>query len=145
MVIYGTLCYIIDDKKLLLLKKAAGLFGGGKWNGLGGKIDIGESPEKTCMREVYKESGLHVSNLKYHGTLKFWFENTNESIIVYVFSTKSFEGNLRKVEKVFFDGLILVKCLMKKCGWTTDTGCLGLWKEKISMENFISIKKEPSC
>jgi len=99
MVIYGTLCYIINDKKLLMLKKALGLFGGGKWNGLGGKIEASESPEQACIREVYEESGLHVSNLKYHGAVKFWFGNTNEltfPTFVYVFSSKSFEGQLKE-------------------------------------------------
>jgi len=94
---FDTLCYIIDDKKLLMLKKSVGLFGGGKWNGLGGKISVGESPKQACIREVYEESGLNVENLKYHGALKFWFGNTtNEPIIVYVFSTKSFEGQLKE-------------------------------------------------
>jgi len=97
MVRYDTLCYIIDDKKLLMLKKSAELFGGGKWNGLGGKIGVGESPEQGCIREVYEESGLHVSNLKYHGVLKFWFGDTSEPLIVcYVFSTKSFDGQIRE-------------------------------------------------
>jgi len=96
MVIYGTLCYLMNDKKLLMLKKSLGLFGGGKWNGLGGKIGVREGPEQACIREVYEESGFHVSNLKYHGTLTFWFGNTSEPIIVYAFSTKSFEGQLRE-------------------------------------------------
>jgi len=99
MVIYGTLCYVINGKRLLMLKKAAGLFGEGKWNGLGGKIEAKESPEQACIREVYEESGLHVSNLKYHGALRFWFGNTNEltfPTFVYVFSSKSFEGQLKE-------------------------------------------------
>jgi len=96
MVRCDTLCHIINDRKLLLIKKSAGLFGGGKWNGLGGKIRASESPEQACTREVYEESGLKVSNLEYHGALKFWFENANEHIIVYVFSTKSFEGQIRE-------------------------------------------------
>jgi 8-oxo-dGTP diphosphatase len=80
-----------------MLKKSAELFGGGKWNGLGGKIGVDESPEQACVREVYEESGLHVSNLRYHGVLKFWFGNTNDPTIVgHVFSTKSFEGKLKE-------------------------------------------------
>ena len=94
MVIYETVCYIIDGKKLFMIKRAEGLFGAGKWSGLGGKIEAGESKEQACVREVYEESGLHVDDLKYHGSLEFRFENTEESIIVYVFSTTSFRGQL---------------------------------------------------
>jgi len=79
-----------------MLKKATGLFGGGKWNGLGGKIGAGESPEQACIREVLEESGLQISNLRYHGVLKFWFGRASEPIIVYVFSTRSFEGQPRE-------------------------------------------------
>jgi len=61
------------EQQALLLKKSAELFGGGKWNGLGGKINRGETPEQACVREVFEESGLRVSKLRYHGLLKFWF------------------------------------------------------------------------
>lgn len=94
MVIYETVCYIIDGKKLLMIKRAEGLFGAGKWSGLGGKIEAGESKEQACVREVYEESGLHVDDLKYHGSLGFMFENTEESIVAFVFSTMSFKGVL---------------------------------------------------
>jgi len=96
MVRYDTLCHIISDQRLLLLKKSVGLFGGGKWNGLGGKVRVGESPEQACVREVYEESGLRIKGLKYHGVLKFWFGDTGEPIVVYVFSTKSFRGQLKE-------------------------------------------------
>jgi len=97
MVRHDTLCFLIDDKKLLMIKKSPELFGGGKWNGLGGKISVGESPEEACVREVFEESGLQVSNLRCHGALKFWFGNTVEPFILcYVFSTNSFEGQLKE-------------------------------------------------
>lgn len=94
MVIYETVCYIIDGKKLLMIKRAEGLFGAGKWSGLGGKIEAGENKDQACVREVYEESGLRVDDLKYHGSLEFMFENTIESIIVHVFSATSFTGQL---------------------------------------------------
>jgi len=97
MVRHDTLCFIMDGKRLLMIKKSPELFGGGKWNGLGGKVGVDESPEAACIREVYEESGLHVSNLNYHGALKFWFGNTVEPFIVCdVFSTNSFEGQLKE-------------------------------------------------
>jgi 8-oxo-dGTP diphosphatase len=94
MAIHQTVCYILDGERLLLIRRAAGLFGAGKWSGLGGKIEAGESKEQACVREVYEESGLHVDDLKYHGALEFKIENTPESIMMHVFSTASCKGQL---------------------------------------------------
>jgi 8-oxo-dGTP diphosphatase len=97
MVIYATVCHIIKDDRILLIKKRQDLFGGGKWNGLGGKMNPDESPEETCRREVLEESGLTVGSLQHHGLLKFWFGGGNEpNWIVHVFSTHLFEGQLRE-------------------------------------------------
>lgn len=35
-----------------------------KWNGLGGKIQNGETPEQTNLREVFEESDLDLRNAK---------------------------------------------------------------------------------
>lgn len=97
MVIYGIVCHIINDKKLLLIKKWAELFGGDKWNAVGGKMHTSESPAQACIREVHEESGLLVSNLRYHGVLKFWFGDKDEpDWVVHVFSTDSFQGELKQ-------------------------------------------------
>ena len=60
----GTLCYIRDNNKTLLLhrtkKKNDSL--ANFWIGLGGHVDIenGESPHECIVREVMEESGLVV-------------------------------------------------------------------------------------
>jgi 8-oxo-dGTP diphosphatase len=65
----------------------------GKWNGLGGKFEPGESPEECVRREVLEESGLLIHNPKLHGLLMFpnfkghdWY--------VFVFTAREFEGEL---------------------------------------------------
>ena len=50
----GTLCYINDGNRTLMLhriKKEDDMHEG-KWNGLGGKLINGESPEECVIREV---------------------------------------------------------------------------------------------
>jgi 8-oxo-dGTP pyrophosphatase MutT (NUDIX family) len=90
------LCHIIKDKSLLLQKKSKGLFGEGKWNGVGGKLEQNESPEDCVKREVYEETGLRISDLKFHGVLNFYFGNRKEiDWIVHVFSTSVFEGKVK--------------------------------------------------
>jgi len=41
----------------------------GKWNGLGGKFENGETPEECAIREVLEESGLSIQNPKFCGLL----------------------------------------------------------------------------
>lgn len=93
MAVVATVCHIIRDNKLLLQKKSKGLFGEGKWNGVGGKLEMDENPEACVAREILEETGLKALNLKFHEVLNFYFGDRNElDWIVYVFSTKVFEG-----------------------------------------------------
>ena len=58
-IINGSLCYIVQDERVLLLQRAnpphAGL-----WSAPGGKAEHGESPYDTVIREVFEETGLHI-------------------------------------------------------------------------------------
>ncbi|SDX51191.1 8-oxo-dGTP diphosphatase [Paenibacillus sp. CF384] len=61
-----TICFIEQGDKLLLLNRdrppAMGL-----WNGVGGKLEAGETPLAGVEREVIEETGLHLTNFRYCG------------------------------------------------------------------------------
>ena len=65
----------------------------GKWNGLGGKVEGGESPEECVIREVYEESGLSICNPKMCGLLIFPKFKGNDWY-VFVFTATDFSGEL---------------------------------------------------
>ena len=65
----------------------------GKWNGLGGKFEAGESPEECVTREVLEESGLSIQNPKYCGLLMFPNFKGNDWY-VFVFTASEFIGEL---------------------------------------------------
>ncbi len=92
----ATLCYIKDSGKTLMLyrNKKHNDVHEGKWNGLGGKLDPGESPEECAIRETYEESGLHISNPSLRGILTFPEFSAGEDWYVFVFVAKEFEGAL---------------------------------------------------
>ena len=59
----ATLCVILNEKtrEILLGMKRKGLFGGGNYNGPGGKfMEIDKTLEQTAIRETQEESGLVV-------------------------------------------------------------------------------------
>jgi len=94
-----TLCEIIDGDKVLLKLATRGI-SNGKWNGLGGKIDDGETPEQCIIREVKEESGLTVSNPKKHGILRFYTEGMEGAFaVVHLFSFRSFSGKLTATDE----------------------------------------------
>lgn len=60
--IHATLCFVLQDggePQILLGEKKTG-FGIGKLNGIGGKLELGESPEDGIVREVHEEVGLTI-------------------------------------------------------------------------------------
>ena len=97
----ATICEIIDIRNnRLLLKHATRGISKGKWNGPGGRIEDGETPEQSCIREVEEETGLTVRNLFYHGTLNFYNNGESEvGFAVHLFSTKEYSGTLKQSEE----------------------------------------------
>jgi 8-oxo-dGTP diphosphatase len=65
----------------------------GKWNGLGGKLEPGESPEQCVIREVREEAGLEIVCPHYHGLLIF-ADFAGDDWFVWVFTADEFSGDL---------------------------------------------------
>jgi len=93
--ILATLCYVKQDGKTLMVhrNKKPNDVHEGKWNGLGGKFEAGETPEMCIQREVREEAGLVIQNPRLHGLLMFpnfrgvdWY--------VFVFTATEFSGEL---------------------------------------------------
>jgi mutator protein MutT len=59
----NTLLMLRHNHELLLAMKKRG-FGAGKWNGVGGKVESGESVEQALVRECEEEIGVTPKN--YH-------------------------------------------------------------------------------
>ncbi len=69
----ATLCYVQRPGQTLMLHrvKRENDYHQGKWNGLGGKFEPGESPEECVVREVYEESGLVCRDPVLRGQITF--------------------------------------------------------------------------
>ena len=66
----------------------------GKWNGLGGKVEPGETPEECAQREILEESGLAVKNLIWKGLITFPGFANEEDWYTFIFVSDDFEGQL---------------------------------------------------
>jgi 8-oxo-dGTP diphosphatase len=92
----ATLCYVLKDGKTLMLyrNKKPNDFHEGKWNGLGGKFEQGETPEECVIREIQEESGLAIKNPKLHGIITFPMFDGKKDWYVFMFTANKFEGEL---------------------------------------------------
>jgi 8-oxo-dGTP diphosphatase len=92
----ATLCYLKADGKTLMMHriKKANDMHQGKWNGLGGKLDPGETPEECVVREVLEESGLMIVDPLLKGLLTFPKFANNEDWYAFVFVARKFMGKL---------------------------------------------------
>lgn len=92
----GTLCYLRQGGKTLMVyrNKKPNDMHLGKWNGLGGKLEPGETPEECAAREIFEESGLRVKNLMYRGLLTFPGFANDEDWYAFVYVSTQFSGVL---------------------------------------------------
>ena len=92
----ATLCYLKQAGKTLMIhrSKRPDDIHAGKWNGLGGKFEPGETPEGCVIREVREESGLTIKNPVLHGFLTFPGFAHEEDWYAFVFVGSELEGSL---------------------------------------------------
>ena len=90
-----TLCYIEKDGCYLLLNrnKKANDLNQGKWIGVGGKAEPGETPEECVRREVTEETGLVLGALHFYGIIHFR-SDTWEDEEMNLYGSSDFTGEL---------------------------------------------------
>lgn len=68
-------CFLIKNSKVVVTKYKSGNKKEGYYDIPGGKIEEGENPEQTAIREMKEETGLEVRNLKYKGNMIIEYPN----------------------------------------------------------------------
>lgn len=95
-----TLCYIFKDEKVLMLyrnKKEKDVHEG-KWNGLGGKVEVNETALECVIREVLEESGLKIGKPILIGACYYPNFNGLEEMM-YVYVVKQYEGEISECDE----------------------------------------------
>ena len=90
----SVVCYIEQNGQYLMLNrnKKKNDLNGGKWIGVGGKLETGESPEEALLREVKEETGLTLTHYTRRGLVTFCSGDFTEYMFVYTADT--FDGTL---------------------------------------------------
>lgn len=77
-------------------------FGAGKFNGVGGKVETGESYEQSAIREINEEIGVvvNVEDLECVGNLTFYSKNPALNWKSRIFFIKKWQGNPSETEEI---------------------------------------------
>jgi len=100
--ILTTLCFLIGGDKVLLAMKKRG-FGAGKFNGVGGKLETGESVAESVIREAEEEIGVKIAliDAKHHAKILFSFDNKPDwNQECHVFVSDRWQGEPRETEEM---------------------------------------------
>ena len=82
-----------DNKYLMLLRnKKKNDLNQGKYIGIGGHVELGETKEEALIREVKEETCLDVLSYKYRA--KLLFINDTYSEIIHLYTSSDFVGEL---------------------------------------------------
>lgn len=98
---------------VFLVKKDAGLitdiclamkkrgFGVGRYNGVGGKVEMGETIEVAALREAREEIAIEAKRLEKVGELSFYFpHNPAWDQLVHVYLTDLWKGEPKESEEM---------------------------------------------
>lgn len=88
-----TLCYLEKEDALLMLHrvKKENDENAGKWIGVGGHLEEGESPFDCAVREIYEETGLAAARMRYRGVVTF-VSDVYETEQMHLFTVDDFVG-----------------------------------------------------
>lgn len=96
-----TLLFLLNDDSVLLAMKKRG-FGAGRWNGVGGKLDPGETVEQALIRECQEE--IKVTPTSYQKVAEIVFHEQHEgeqkSMLVHVFTSSVWDGEPTETEEM---------------------------------------------
>jgi len=96
-----SLLFLRRDNDILLAMKKRG-FGEGRWNGVGGKVEPGETIEAAMLRETHEEIGVTPTIYEKVGDIRFdeYFKGEPTLMHVHVFVATEWEGTPTESEEM---------------------------------------------
>ncbi len=96
-----TLLFLVEDDSVVLAMKKRG-FGAGRWNGVGGKLDEGETVIGALVRECQEEISVTPTHFKKYAEITFDEEHTGvrSQMLVHVFIATKWDGDPTESEEM---------------------------------------------
>ena len=124
-----TLCYIEKEGKYLMLHRVKKHhdINAGKWIGVGGHVENGETPEECLLREGKEETGLVLTAYRLRGLVTF-LSDVCEPELMCVFTADAFDGEM-------------IECDEGELAWVEKSDVLALptWEgDRVFLERLLS-------
>lgn len=96
-----TLCLFRKENQILLAMKKRG-FGEGKYNGIGGKIEKGETPEEAMIRETKEEISVIPIRYEKVGVIEFdeYYKGNKQNLVFHLYMVYEWEGTPIETEEM---------------------------------------------
>lgn len=96
-----TLCLLRRNDEILLALKKRG-FGEGKYNGVGGKLELGETPEQAMLRETKEEINVIPTKYEFNGVIEFieYYKGEKQHLKFYLYIATEWEGEPEETEEM---------------------------------------------
>lgn len=124
-----TVCYIRNNNEYLMLyrNRKPNDPNEGKWLGIGGRIEDGETPDGCNLREVEEETGLRLLSFRFHGIIRFR-SDTYEDEDMYLYSSDDFEPADEEARRVWREMKIYTppECDEGELHWIPEEQLAGL-------------------
>lgn len=96
-----TLCLLRKENQILLAMKKKG-FGKGKYNGVGGKLEEGETPEEAMIRETEEEIKVTPTKFEKVGLIEFdeLYKEEKVNLTFHLYFVYEWEGSPTETEEM---------------------------------------------
>ncbi len=126
-----TLCYLEKDGCYLMMHRVRKQqdVNAGKWIGVGGHFEPGESPEECLLREVREETGLTLTSYRFRGLVTFTQDGFGTEYMC-LYTADGFTGELTGCEE-------------GDLGWVPKDQIreLRLWDGDVLFLNYLAMEK----
>lgn len=130
----STCIYLFHNHQVLMLyrNKKHNDVNAGKYIGIGGKREPGESMMECARREMYEETGLTAEKLDYRGVVYFRYPHLEDERI-FIYTSESYQG-------------IMHDCVEGTIAWVDEDAILSLplWEgDKVFLKKMLGKETEP--
>lgn len=94
-------CYLIKDNKVVVIKYKKGNRKEEHYDIPGGKIEYGEKPKQTAIREMKEKTGIDIKNLQHKGIMTV--ECPDRKFIFDILVSNEYEGEPQEFEENILD------------------------------------------